>query len=112
MQNGIRNVVSRMNGIEKPSTPSLKRIVSASQRMALDELEARRAGVEAAPGHERQQEGQRPWWRAPPSARWLFAASLSPRSVRMKAAPTSGRIRRPERMPKPSINVPPGTDRR
>ena len=31
MQNGIRNVVSRTNGIEKPSTPSLKRIVSASQ---------------------------------------------------------------------------------
>src|SRR3954452_2155063 len=32
MQNGIRNVVSITNGIEKPSTPSLKRIVSASHR--------------------------------------------------------------------------------
>jgi hypothetical protein len=33
------------------------------------------------------------------------AASLSPRSVRMKAAPTRGRTRRPERMPKPSITA-------
>ena len=31
MQNGIRNVVSRISGIEKPSTPSLNRIVSVSQ---------------------------------------------------------------------------------
>src|SRR4051794_40525336 len=32
MENGIRKVVSSTNGIEKPSTPSLKRIVSVSQR--------------------------------------------------------------------------------
>src|SRR3954454_24735045 len=32
IENGIRKVVSSTNGIEKPSTPSLKRIVSASQR--------------------------------------------------------------------------------
>ena len=31
MQNGIRKVVRRISGIEKPSTPSLNRIVSASQ---------------------------------------------------------------------------------
>jgi hypothetical protein len=31
MQNGIRNVVSRMSGMEKPSTPSLKRMVCVSQ---------------------------------------------------------------------------------
>ena len=45
MQNGIRNVVSRMSGIEKPSTPSLKRMVSVSQDMAFHELERGRVPI-------------------------------------------------------------------
>ena len=58
MQNGIRNVVSRMNGIEKPSTPSLKRIVSVSQAWLSTSWKAGVAGVEPRPGDERQQEGR------------------------------------------------------
>src|SRR5215208_6199187 len=42
--NGIRKVVSRTNGIEKPSTPSLKRIVSASQAWVSTSWKAGLAG--------------------------------------------------------------------
>ena len=102
MQNGIRNVVSRMSGIEKPSTPSLKRMVSVSQEWlstSWNEAEAISNRAQATSDSRKvaivvARAAQRAFERA---------ASLSPRRVRMKAAPTSGRMRRPERMPKPSI---------
>ena len=60
MQNGIRKVVSRTNGIEKPSTPSLKRIVSASQAWLSTSWKAAVAGSNRPQAHERQEEGRRP----------------------------------------------------
>ena len=105
MQNGIRKVVSSTNGIEKPSTPSLKRIVVGSQAWVSTSWKA------ALPGSKRPQ--------APSDSRKVATVvksaaqrrssapprSSPPRSDRMKAAPTSGRTRRPERMPRPSISA-------
>ena len=111
MQNGIRKVVRRTNGIENPSTPSLKRIVSVSHTwLSISWNEAVPVSKRLHATSDRMKVSTVVASAA--QRAFAFVASLSPRSVRMNAAPTNGRISRPERMPKPSINVPPGTDRR
>ena len=102
--NGIRKVVSRTNGIEKPSTPSLKRIVSASQAWLSTSW---KAGLAGSNRPQAQSDKRNVATVVNSAAQRAFERtdSSSPRSVRMKAAPTSGRISRPERMPRPSISA-------
>jgi hypothetical protein len=45
IQNGIKNVVSSMNGIEKPSTPSLKRIDADNQAASSTSWKSADAGL-------------------------------------------------------------------
>ncbi len=104
MQKGIRNVVSRTKGIENPSTPSLKRIVSVSQAWLSTSW---KAWVVASNRAQATSDSRKVATVAANAVQRTFprAASSSPRNDRMIAAPTSGRTRRPERMPKPNINA-------
>ena len=103
MQNGIRNVVSRMNGIEKPSTPSLKRIVSVSQEWLSTSWNDGVDDIEPRPGHERQEEGRDRRRERRPAGVGAYGLAVAAQGQDERRA-DEREDEKAERMPKPSIS--------